>query len=897
MTFSRPWLLVVIPPVLALVGLVARYGQRTVPRRQHRWAVLARALAVVLLGLAASQPALSLAVDRETVLFLVDRSASTDAGNRARQEAFIAEALAGAPPTGVSGVLVFGGDARVDAALSQGRTPGPIRAVVDESATDLAGALRTAESLLPSEGSRRVVVLSDLVETRGDARTAAGRLGEAGVAVDVVPLDTSRPPDVLVDGVRVPASVRAGDMVPVTAQVRTNQAGPVEVVFSNGAGTVVTQVVQLAVGSNQIEAAVPAGREGFTAVAVEVVAGFDTRAENNRAEGVTRVLGPARMALVEGRAGDGEALRTALEAGGLAVDLLAAVPDEAGLLEYDAVALVNVPADRSAPALASYVEDLGRGLLVVGGDRAYGLGGYQDTALEELLPVQSNPDDLVRRQPVTEVLVIDTSGSMAACHCRRGQFAEGGVNKTDISRAGASLAIAALSPEDQVGVVAVSSGVDWVLPVGVRPGAAEAEAALATLTPEGDTELARGLEAALAELEQVEAGLRHIVLFTDGWDPNEGGLLPLARRIADAGITLSVLGTGEGAGTTLSRMAEVGGGRYYPGTDLSAVPEVFVQETLTVARGLAAEGVFPPALAAPSQVTAELVAAPALLGYVLTKPKATASVPLEIGPDDPLLASWRRGLGRVTAWTSDATTRWSANWVDWEGFVPFWGRVVRDLLPAGLDTPPEVALEAGEVTIAFDPGPVSLAASAVARVRHPDGSVAVVPLARVGEGSFGGSAPQSGPGAYWVSVSVEADDGTSIVSSSGAVSGYQPEFAFRAPDPSLAGALAQATGGRVDPEPALAFDPAPARGRALLPLWPWLVGAALVAFAVDLTLRRLVLVSGDAELWREGFRRRAVRRRRELAERREQLGRLPESEQPSLSGSETLDRLLRRRRR
>ena len=136
------------------------------------------------------------------------------------------------------------------------------------------------------------------------------------------------------------------------------------------------------------------------------------------------------------------------------------------LLRYDAAVLVNVPAPSPevSETLRGFVEDLGRGLVVVGGDQAYGLGDYQDTQLEDLLPVQSNPDDLIRRQPLTEVLVIDTSGSMAACHCRDETFVEGGVNKTDISRAGAQLAIEALSSEDRVGVVAVSSGTRWVLP-------------------------------------------------------------------------------------------------------------------------------------------------------------------------------------------------------------------------------------------------------------------------------------------------------------------------------------------------------------------------------------------------------------------------------------------------
>src|SRR5690606_37153709 len=116
--------------------------------------------------------------------------------------------------------------------------------------------------------------------------------------------------------------------------------------------------------------------------------------------------------------------------------------------------------------------------------------------------------------------------------------------------------------------------------------------ALAPITADGDTELARDLQAALDELQAVDGALRHIVQFTDGWDPNEANLVPLARQIADAGVTLSILGTGEGSGTTLRRMADVGGGRFYPGADLASVPEIFVEETLTAARGLINEGSF-----------------------------------------------------------------------------------------------------------------------------------------------------------------------------------------------------------------------------------------------------------------------------------------------------------------
>lgn len=898
MTLDRPWWLAALPLALGVVWLVARWGARSVPRRQHRLAVGIRLAGVGLLVLAAAQPVLGLPVDRKAVLFLVDRSDSIGAEAAAAQESFVSAAFRSGRPGDQTGVVVFGSEVRVDSALASGRQPAPILTEVDGSATDLAGALRAAASLLPSEGSRRVVVLTDLVETTGDARRAAVELADQGISVDVMALDTLRSADALVDTVSLPAVSRQGDRVPVSVVVRSTTAGGGELLVRSGQDEERVIPVNLQPGRNVVTFDVAAEETGFIAVDVAIRTGFDTRPENDAAQGLTRVLGPARVAVVEGKSGEAEELALALAAGGLVVDTLAGVPGPDELLEYDAVVLVNIgqPDHEDAANLASFVEELGRGLVVVGGDQAYGLGDYHRTPLEAVLPVSSNPDDLVRRQPVAEVLVIDTSGSMGACHCNNGSSSEGGVVKTDIAKAGATLAIDALTDSDQVGVLTFTSGQTWALPLGPRPSTDEVEAALGGITPNGDTEIAAALEKALDTLRGVDDHLRHIVLFTDGWDPNDANLLPIARDIADAGVTLSVLGTGEGPGTTLERMADLGGGRFYPGSDLLSIPEIFVEETLTVARNLATEGSFLPILAAPSQVTTGLVESPPLLGYVLTKAKGTASVALEIGQNDPLLASWQRGLGRATAWTSDATSRWSAGWVDWEGFVDFWGKVVRDVLPAGRENPPEVRVEGGELAVHLEVQGLDVDATATARVRTPSGDVAVVPLARVAENVFEGATRAASPGAYWVAVTVANPDGSLLTSSSGAVSSYEEEFAFREPDPSLGTDVAAAGGGRFNPEPGAVFDPAPSQGKARVGIWPWLAGLALALFLVDVALRRLVLVAGDAAVWKEGFTTRSVRERRRREEKvaeAEARGQAP----PPLSDSETLERLLRRKRR
>ena len=54
---------------------------------------------------------------------------------------------------------------------------------------------------------------------------------------------------------------------------------------------------------------------------------------------------------------------------------------------------------------------------MIGGTRSYGAGGYRDTPLEAALPVEMRVRNREKQPDVALVVVIDESGSMAACHC------------------------------------------------------------------------------------------------------------------------------------------------------------------------------------------------------------------------------------------------------------------------------------------------------------------------------------------------------------------------------------------------------------------------------------------------------------------------------------------------
>ena len=127
----------------------------------------------------------------------------------------------------------------------------------------------------------------------------------------------------------------------------------------------------------------------------------------------------------------------------------------------------------------------------------------------------------MRRRTVAEVLSIDTSESMGACHCAGEAMgnapAEGGINKTDISRAAAERTIAALSENDQVGVLAWNSSAEWVIELQTLPPADVIDRGLRSLQPSGNTDIRDSLADAAEALIASDAELKHIILFTDGF--------------------------------------------------------------------------------------------------------------------------------------------------------------------------------------------------------------------------------------------------------------------------------------------------------------------------------------------------------------------------------------------
>ncbi|MEO0448354.1 MAG: VWA domain-containing protein, partial [Verrucomicrobiota bacterium] len=343
------------------------------------------------------------------------------------------------------------------------------------------------------------------------------------------------------------------------------------------------------------------------------------------------------------------------------------------LANYDAVILSNVDAedlpDGFLTSLQSYVEDLGGGLVVIGGPQSFGLGNYERTPLEDLLPVLVESFDEEEDPSSALALILDRSGSMAG-------------EKLEICKSACIATADLLQEDDYLGVYAFDSTVYPIVPLTPVGSGTAITNQISLLSAGGGTNIKPAILAAQAALRDVRAKVKHMIVLTDGETLGQG-YQALAAECREEGMTISTVAVGAGAQIPmLQGIAAAGGGRSYVTMDPSTIPRIFTQDTILHTRRLLREDPFVPMLseAHPIVESWETLRTPPLLGYVWTRQKPAARTLLTAKDEDPLLAHWRVGLGKVTAFTSDCTSRWSQLWLSSArpSFTRLWAQILRN---------------------------------------------------------------------------------------------------------------------------------------------------------------------------------------------------------------------------
>lgn len=834
MTLGIPWALL----GLALLPLFWWWGRGSLvtgPAARRTFSLTVRCLIFALLVVALSDPRWQALTKDIHVIWLVDASRSVDgegakkaielhkaAGGRAGHESWIAFAE--------RGVNVTAPDQLAEAPAG----------VINDRETNLAGVLKLAEASFPPGKVKTIALVTDGNQTLGDAAVSAEQLKATGIKVQAFTAAPPDKPEVLVRAVNAPRQVRGEEPFRVEVEVSSNRETEAEVtIFRNGV-KVGSRKEALKPGTTRLEfIQTLRSDERIVELSAEVKATQDTIADNNRSSSIVQTEGLSKVLLLADKPEQVRYLVWALKQEGILLDARPAIGAPttlADLQNYDLLILDNVPATSLTPEqmnlFSTYVKDFGGGLLMTGGDQAFGLGGYYRTPVEEILPVRCDFEKEKETPALGIVFVIDRSGSMSG-------------EKIEMAKEAAKAGLEMLSSQDFAGVVAFDNEAFWVADLQSAADKGGIAQKISTISEGGGTNLAPGMELALQALRSSPAKLKHAILLTDGVS-TPGPFYELATQMAGEKITVSTVAVGDDAdGQLLEQIAQWGSGRFYLALDPRTVPQIFAKETMTASKSAIQEAPFIPVTVRPADFLGgvSFERAPFLLGYVTTRKKPTAEVWLASEKGEPLLATWRYGLGQAGAWTSDARNRWAVEWLRWEGFGKFWAQLVRKLArPESVRKfPMTVEREGADFVLRTDTvdalGRFLGGLEGEAVVSAPDGTQNKVTLEKIAPGRFEARWPANQPGAWHTQVTFTKDGEAVERQSLGLTAGYPLEFLPRPPDETLLRQIAEQTGGSLNPSADTVWkdDRSASEEKEL---WPWLASMALLLFLADVALRR-----------------------------------------------------------
>jgi len=895
-SFDHPgylWLLLLLP----LLWAISFRPLAALGRIRRIVAMLFRT--AVLIGIIGALAGVQLVwtTERITVMYLLDQSESIPPARRTQMFRFVTDNVQqhrDASREDRAGVIVFGRDAAIEVPPFSDDIP-PIKQTESDfgrsDATNLEEALELAHASMAEDSRRRIVIVTDGNETVGDAKAVAARLASSGIGIDVVPAPLDSGADVLVEKIDLPGDIRNGQPFEARVVISNYKAidsnkptkGRLSITRSSGGEDqlLVDEVIELTPGKNVIPLRHTIDQPAaftFNAKFTPDDASDDAQSQNNEAAAYTYVRGKGRVLVIEstGSGGDYALMIDQLRSADIEVTVQstdALFGSLAELQAFDAVILAGVPrtSGDSADSLTQFSDDqlqmlvrntqqLGAGLLMIGGPDSLGAGGWTRTPIEEAMPV----DFEIKNSKVIAVgalmLVIDSSGSMDG-------------EKMSLCKTAAREAVKALSPADSIGVIAFDGEAREIVPLQAVGGRTHILPLISKIQPGGGTVMFPAMQRGFRDLQKSDASVKHMIVLTDG-QTSPDDFQQLTRDMKAAGITVTAIAIGSDADVNLMRqISSAGGGKLFHVLSPRAIPQVVMREARRVSRPLIYENTsgIQPRVAIPHVILSGLESTlPPITGFVMSTPKQSPLVqtiidsPLPAGQENPILSVWQYGLGRTAVLATDGGQRWSSSWTQWSGHEKLFSQLVRWLMRPTGDT--------GKFSIAtqIKNGKVQVIVNAldkddeylnflkmIGSVLGPDLKPIPIEITQSAPGRYIGSFDVQRAGSYFVNVVPE--DGKTMLAT-GINVPFGDEFRLRQMNQTLLAALASYTpaGGtagnltqplRDDSMVEILQQEDPYRdglgtAGAIQDVWPWVLLAACVIFLGDVFVRRVSIGMG-----------------------------------------------------
>jgi Ca-activated chloride channel family protein len=695
-------------------------------------------------------------------------------------------------------------------------------------ATNLESALRDAAASLPEGLVPRIVLISDGNENLGSVVRAAWQARQLGIPIDTFPLGGRPKPTLRLESMSVPSQVFSGERFPIDISLNSPRRAAATVEVTAEGKPLGSSRIQIEPGINNFRVHASVASVGAVDLAGKISA---PDLGDARFEQAVTLRRPQVLFITQDPAGTEKHLLQTLAANQFEVKQSNSGPPD-DLSAFQLVVFNNWDLESLSPAQKTTVEEFvkqGGGLLWIGGDRnIYVEGKKEEDPIERALPAKLAPP----RSPegTCVVLIIDKSSSM-----------EG--KKMELARLASIGVVDNLRPIDTVGVLIFDNSFQWTVPIRKATDRSTIKRLIAGITPDGGTQIAPALTEAYRKVFPTNAIYKHIVLLTDGIS-EEGDSMTLSREAAQNKVTISTVGLGQDVNRAyLEKIAAFSKGKSYFLNDPAGLEQILLKDVMEHTGSTAVEKPVAPAVVKQAEILAGvgMESAPSLRGYVRFISKPTAETILTVDEKDPLLVRWQYELGRSAVFTSDAKSRWAANWMNWPGFDKLWANLFRDLLPHAAGTETTASYDSANGDLVADyrlgrhvPEPATIPEI---YVFGPDGFQRPVKASKLAAGSFRVRLPiGKRQGLFRVRPLVESRAFPEI-----GLYRAEEELTDYGSNDFVLKQISAATGGRFNPDPKDVFD---AAGRSIpssMQLWP-----GLLALAVALNLAELIMRKGKS---------------------------------------------------
>lgn len=736
--FEYPWLLLLLIPAIFLTLFPYFRVAKKYRRTRNRIASVALHMTIMvlcILTLSGISFTYNIPNTENEVMLVVDASFSSEEAQEYKDE-FIKSVLDEADSGIKVGVVTFGYDQVYAAELTTDARKAYddyLNAdLPDDSATDIAAALTFARDKIHYPDSAKIILISDGIETDGEAMNVVKTIAAEGIKVDTVSCFTKSDDDeVQIVGVQLPDyNLNTGvefEMV-LTTQSTYNGDAVLTVYDTSEDAEIKKQIpIKLAKGLQPINITHTFEIAGMHELRFEIESGDDTVEQNNAYYSYINLEKFDQILILENNPDEAKNVQKMLESArsklyvkvvnvNKNVDEIPASLDE--LRAYDQVILVNI-ANNDMPSgfielLHTYVYEIGGGLFTVGGNKVDANG---NTVLdkdnnpvanaydrEDMAGVPGDPTSTLYKQmlpvqavdytpPLGLMFVIDRSGSMSGGD-------SSGLTLLDMAIQGANACLGVLTERDYCGVMTLEDDYKTEIPMRPATQKSQIEEAIKSISGGGGTTFSNALAAArLSLIANTRVEKRHIILFTDGYpgDPPEVYEAVIQENYELYGITLSIVMVGGGSGSAQESMqhaADLGHGYLYviSRSDITELDRKMLEDLSVPEITTVKHETFVPTIKWHTSIVSDIKQEqmPQLDGFYGTKLKEGATDVLTGPYGIPIYAQWKYGEGMVGSFMCDLNGYWSAEFVDSAVGTQLINNIVSGLFPTQSIRPKEI---------------------------------------------------------------------------------------------------------------------------------------------------------------------------------------------------------------